>query len=181
MYICENVIRCQEVNTVNLTIPIVVNLRNLYLITIFMWGFVIVRNQYFFVVSKLLSTPAIRSLFKFTHLNYIVLLTQSLTMSSQKWDPDLIYDPCERTNASMLVKTMYLNGVHEILPIAYKVFETDSGRDPGQILFYLSIALINIEKAYLLIPTRLWKMICKWSWIHLNSAWHNRLLKRSHY
>ena len=66
MYICENVIRCQEVNTVNLTIPIVVNLRNLYLITIFMWGFVIVRNQYFFVVSKLLSTPAIRSLFKFT-------------------------------------------------------------------------------------------------------------------
>ena len=48
----------------------------------------------------------------------------------------------------MLVKNMYLNGVHEILPIAYKVFKTDSGRDPGKILFYLSIALINIEKAY---------------------------------
>ena len=90
---------------------------------------------FFRVVSKLLSTPAIRRLFKFTHLNYIVLLTQSLTMSSQKWDPDLIYDPCERTNASMLVKTKYLNSVHEILPVAYNVFENDSGRDSGNILF----------------------------------------------
>ena len=132
---------------------------------------------FFRVVSKLLSTPAIRRLFKFTHPNYIRATTQSLTMLSRKWD--LIHDLCERTNASMLVKTMYLNGVHEILPIAYKVFETDSGRDPGQILFYLSIALINIEKAYLFIPTRLWKMICKRSWIRLNSAWQSYIIVNS--
>ena len=31
------------------------------------------------------------------------------------------YDPCQRQNAAVMVKTMHQNGLHDILPVLYKV------------------------------------------------------------
>ena len=37
----------------------------------------------------------------------------------ENYDTD---DPCDRNNASTIVKTMYQNGIHEVLPVVYRVF-----------------------------------------------------------
>ena len=79
-------------------------------------------------------------------------------------------DLCAQGNsAATMVKNMYQNGVHEVLPVAYKVFRC-SDHDPGNILLcwevvqcpsphenlsskhngprtFKSIALVNIERA----------------------------------
>lgn len=85
----------------------------------------------------------------------------------ENYDTD---DPCDRNNASTIVKTMYQNGIHEVLPVVYRVFTilatipaTSCSAERSfsclrRLKTYLrntmgqdrlsSIAIINIERAY---------------------------------
>ena len=65
-------------------------------------------------------------------------------------------DPCQRRNAAVMVKTMHQNGLHDILPVLYKVERSLSAlRHIKKFLRFTmgqdrlsSIAVINIERKY---------------------------------